>query len=65
VTVADATGFVPGGGITVRRRPFAGGFHVTVTRIVAVEGNVLHLAQPLLADYTWWRTAPSRSAGSP
>ncbi len=50
VTVADATGFVPGGGITVRDDR-AGGFHVTVTRIVAVEGNVLHLAQPLLADY--------------
>ncbi len=50
VTVADAAGFYPGCGITVADER-SGGFHVTVTRVVAVEGNVLHLAQPLLADY--------------
>lgn len=56
VTVVNPAGFAPGCGITVLDDR-SGGFHVTVTRVVAVEGSTLHLAQPLLADYMVTRGA--------
>ncbi len=50
ITVADPSGFAIGRGVTVLDEA-AGGFHVTVTRIIAANGNALSIAHPLLGDY--------------
>jgi len=49
VTVADAGGFEPGDGIAIWDDG-AGGFHVTVARIIGRSGRRLAIDRPLLAD---------------
>lgn len=49
VTVADATGFEVGCGVTVRDDK-AGGFHTTVARITGRSGNTFSIDRPLMAD---------------
>jgi len=50
ITLADPTGFEAGRGVMVVDEK-AGGFHVTVTRIIARDGDTMAIATPLLADY--------------
>ncbi len=49
VTVADASGFDVGCGLAVWDAK-AGGFHITVARITARNGNTLAIDRPLMAD---------------
>jgi hypothetical protein len=50
ITVADGAGFDVGRGVMVVDEK-AGGFHVTVNRITARDGDTMVLGGPLLADY--------------
>jgi parallel beta-helix repeat protein len=50
VTLVDATGFEPGMGIAITDNR-SGGFHVTVARIIARDGNTLIIDTPHGADY--------------
>ncbi len=50
ITLVDASGFAPGMGVTILDQR-AAGFHVTVARIKAKDGNVLQIDWPLQADY--------------
>jgi parallel beta-helix repeat protein len=61
VTVADASGFEVGTGITVHDDN-AGGFHTTVATIIASEeGNVFIIDKPLLADCMVRRNAIAKT----
>ena len=50
ITLANPAGFDVGRGMMVVDEK-AGGFHVTVTRIIARDGDTMVIAAPLLADY--------------
>lgn len=50
ITVRDAAGFRVGGGVAVWDDT-AGGFHVTVARIIGQTGNTLAINRPLHSDY--------------
>jgi len=50
VTVSDPTGFRAGMGVVVTDDR-AGGWHDTLTAITLVQGNVLYLDRPFVADY--------------
>ena len=60
ITVADASGFEVGTGITVHDDN-AGGFHTTVATIIASEGNVFVINKPLLADCMVHRNAIAKT----
>lgn len=60
-TVADASGFAVGQGVALWDAN-AGGFHVTVTRIIGSEGQTFTIAHPLLADLLVSRGAVAHRA---
>jgi len=60
ITVADASGFEVGMGITVRDDN-SGGFHTTVATIIAAEGNTFVINKPLNADCMVRRNAIAKT----
>ncbi len=60
-TVADPSGFAVGQGVALWDQN-AGGFHVTVTRIIGSEGQTFAIAHPLLADLLVSRGAMAHRA---